>query len=184
MEIKEKNKTITCRSCKVSFEPLYHNGIIKSRYCIKCLVKKGKQKQWKEKKKELKEKLKTHSDWLNEFQEVFNKYIRLRDKGKPCISCGKPYGTFTESAGHYFSVGSSPSLRFNEDNVHLQCWFNCNKNKHGNIAEYTPHLIEKIGKERYDRLLRLRNDTLKLTIPEIQEKIKEYRLKIKQLESC
>lgn len=178
-------KLIKCRSCKKDFEPIYRNGIIKSRLCLSCIIGKAKHKVKKDKAKEreaVKEKLKTHSEWLNNLQEVFNKFIRLRDRGQPCISCLKPYGTFTESAGHYFSVGSSPNLRFNEDNAHLQCWFNCNKNKHGNIAEYTPNLIKKIGIERFNKLYEMKNEKLKLTIPEIKEKIKYYKLKIKELD--
>ena len=145
-------------------------------------MKKAKHKVKTDKAKErekIKEKLKTHSEWLNDLQKVFNTYIRLRDKGKPCISCGAIYGKYTPTAGHYFSVGSSPNLRFNEDNVHGQCWYNCNKNKHGNIAEYTPNLIDKIGIDRYNELLNNRNKPLMMSIPEIRNLIFFYKDKIK-----
>jgi len=36
-----------------------------------------------------KEKLKTRKDWLREAQAAFNSYIRERDRGLPCISCGR-----------------------------------------------------------------------------------------------
>lgn len=139
-----------------------------------------KVKSAKEKKVE-KEKLKTHKDYLKDFEKVFNEYIRKRDKGQPCISCQKPYGEFTESAGHYFPAGSNGSIRFDEDNVHLQCWFFCNKNRHGNQVEYLPNLIKKIGQQRFDELSERRNEPLKLSMPEIKEKIKHYKLKIKEL---
>lgn len=132
-------------------------------------------------KKKVLEKLETHSDWLNKLEKVFNAYIRERDKGQPCISCGKKYGTFTNSAGHYYPAGNYSFLRFNEDNVHLQCWFNCNKNKHGNISEYTPRLINKIGIERFNYLVENRHNELKLTIPEIKELIEVYKQKRKSL---
>lgn len=178
-------KLIKCRSCKKDFEPIYRNGIIKSRLCLSCLIGKAKHKVKKDKAKEreaVKDKLKTHSEWLNDLQKVFNTYIRLRDKGKPCISCGAIYGEYTPTAGHYFSVGSSPNLRFNEDNVHGQCWYNCNKNKHGNIAEYTPNLIEKIGVDRYNILLNNRNKPLMLSIHEIQNLMIVYKDKIKKMQ--
>lgn len=136
--------------------------------------------KYSERKKE-KEKLKTHKDYLKDFERVFNEFIRKRDKGKACISCGKPYGKFTKSAGHYFPAGDNPSIRFDEDNVHLQCWFNCNKNKHGNQAEYLPNLIKKIGQERFDILQRKRHESNKLSIEEIKIKITEYKLKTKEL---
>lgn len=127
--------------------------------------------------KEQKENLKTHKDWLKDLEKVFNAYIRKRDEGQPCISCGKPYGTFTNSAGHYFPGGSNPSIRFDEDNVHLQCWFDCNKNRHGNQAEYLPNLIKKIGQKRFDELCERRNESKKLSIPEIKVLIEHYKEK-------
>lgn len=174
-------KLIKCRSCKKDFEPIYRNGIIKSRLCLSCLIGKARHKVKKDKAKEreaVKEKLKTHSEWLNDLQKVFNTYIRLRDKGKPCISCGcSLVGKF--DAGHYFTVGAYPNIRFNEDNVHGQC-VHCNQHKHGNTTEYSLSLPMRIGIERYEHLLQIRNEPLKLTIEEIKEKIKYYKLKIKE----
>ena len=175
-------KRISCRGCKVEFEPFCRNGVLLSRYCVKCLVSKKQQqetKQWNREKKALKEKLKTHSGWLNDLQKVFNQYIRLRDKGKPCISCGCSLINKYD-AGHYFSVGAYPNIRFHEDNVHGQC-VACNQHKHGNTTEYSLSLPMRIGIERYEKLLETRADPLKLSIEEIKEKIKYYKLKIKEL---
>ena len=78
----------------------------------------------------------------------FHKYIRNRDEGKPCISCG----SFTTlQAGHFYSAGNNPSVRFNEDNVHGQCK-KCNYFLSGNLIPYRQNLIEKIGQERFDKL--------------------------------
>ena len=35
-----------------------------------------------------KERLKTYNDYIKEAQKEFNHYVRVRDKNKPCISCG------------------------------------------------------------------------------------------------
>ena len=78
----------------------------------------------------------------------FHKWIRLRDEGKPCISCGK-YRTL--EAAHYFSAGLHSIKKFDEDNVHGQCKY-CNRHLHGNLIEYRRGLIEKIGQEDYDAL--------------------------------
>ena len=77
-----------------------------------------------------------------------NKFIRNRDKDKPCISCGK-YTTL--QAGHFYSAGKHSSVRFNEDNVNGQC-LSCNFYKSGDLLNYRTNLIEKIGVDRFEKL--------------------------------
>jgi hypothetical protein len=88
-------------------------------------------------------------------QTAFNAFIRARDAGKPCISCGKPLGTEpnTYDAGHYRSVGSAPHMRFVEDNVHGQCK-HCNNYLGGNHVAYRLGLIERIGQSSVDMIER------------------------------
>lgn len=127
----------------------------------------------------MKERIKTRTEYLRELQQVFNQYIRLRDRGKPCISCGKSLqGKY--DAGHYYSVGSYPNLRFHEDNVHGQC-VECNQHKHGNLIEYGINLPKRIGAKRMDELANLRAGLLKLTKDEIVEQIKLYKQAVKNL---
>ena len=123
---------------------------------------------------------KRKQDYEKDLEKVFNKFIRLRDKDKPCISCDAKAGTYTLTAGHYFPAGSHKNVRFDEDNVHGQCWYNCNKNKHGNLSEYLPRLIERIGQERFDALTKRRNEPRRYTIPELKELIEDYKQKIKK----
>ena len=166
--------------CGNEFEPIYRNGILVSKMCINCVLAKVRTKKAKERKisdKQTKEKLKTKSDWLRELQTHVNRYIRFRDKDKPCISCGRSL-TDKFDAGHYFTVGAYPNLRFNEDNIWGQC-VACNQHKHGNISEYTPRLIERIGQERFDKLCEDRNKPLHLSVEEIKELIAIYKAKIK-----
>ena len=77
-------------------------------------------------------------------QKAFNAFIRERDHGQPCISCGITYGKM--EAGHYKTTGHAPELRFEALNCHLQC-SQCNNSKSGNIAAYRIGLIRKIGFE-------------------------------------
>jgi len=143
-------------------------------------AKKDVKKEWKKEKSKLKESLKTHKDYLSDLQKVFNKWIRLRDRNEPCISCNKRLtGKF--DAGHLFSVGAYPNIRFNEDNVHGQC-VACNQHRHGNVNEYMVNLPKRIGQERFNKLLQDRNTTLKLTIPEIKEMMIYYKQKIVSLQ--
>jgi hypothetical protein len=132
-------------------------------------------------KKAILDSIKSHSKWLNDLQKVFNTYIRLRDADQPCISCNRPLkGKY--DAGHFFSVGAYPNLRFNEDNVHGQC-VHCNQHKHGAISEYAINLPERIGMYRFESLKIKRTQPLKLSIPDIKEMIDYYKLKVKRLKS-
>lgn len=143
----------------------------------KSNVTKQNQKAWNKEKKIRKERLKTHKDYLNDLQKIFNTYIRKRDKGKPCVSCGcKVEGN--GHASHFFSVGSHPNLRFNEDNVHVSC-VECNLHKHGNLAEYSIRLPKRIGPDAFNSLLTRKNIPNKLNIAELKLLIQDYKIKLK-----
>lgn len=138
-------------------------GQLKAFCCIEHLLEwakseKGKQftkKAFRKDTKERKEKLKTRSDYMREAQIAFNAYIRARDRGKNCVSCGaiqgdiKHGGTF--DAGHYRSVGSAPHMRFNVFNCHAQCK-KCNNHLSGNAIEYRKSLLRKYGSAFTERL--------------------------------
>lgn len=121
-----------------------------------------------------KESLKTAGDYIKEAQAAVNKYIRLRDHGEPCISCGslpeqKAGGTM--DAGHYRSRGAASHLRFNVLNIHAQC-VKCNRFNSGNAIDYRINLIKKIGVELVDKL-EADNQPRKFTI--------EYLKRIKRI---
>lgn len=127
------------------------------------------------------ESLKTLSEHLREAQQVFNAYIRERDKDQPCISCGRHHeGQY--HAGHYLSVGARPNLRFEENNVNKQCQ-PCNTHLSGNLVNYRIRLIEKIGASIVERLesdqepRRYRIDDARQIKAEYRQKLKELRLR-------
>lgn len=100
--------------------------------------------------KERKEAIKSRSDWAKEAQTAFNAFIRARDDGLPCISCGRHHqGQW--HAGHYLSTGARPELRYTESNVHRQC-APCNTHLSGNAVLYRIGLIARIGLEEVERL--------------------------------
>ncbi|MGY6771963.1 recombination protein NinG [Gallibacterium sp. ZY190522] len=105
--------------------------------------------------KAYKEANKTHNDLIKEAQSAVNKYIRMRDENKECISCGTPLvgkrhgGGF--DAGHYRSVGSAPHLRFYTLNIHGQCR-RCNLWESGNHDQYRIGLIERLGNEKVEAI--------------------------------
>ncbi len=130
------------------------------------------------------EEMKSVPQLIQEAQDAFNLFIRLRDDGGSCFTCGKPIkrggvgGGF--DAGHVRPRSAAPHLRFNEDNCHGQC-------KHCNAPGGTlPHVmraraIERIGLDRY---LALENDNRvhKWQRDELREIRDTYRAKARQLE--
>ncbi|MER1959826.1 recombination protein NinG [Proteus vulgaris] len=144
-------------------------------------LKKEKQKKEREEKDKLKSRklaVKPLSYFTKQAQTAFNAFIRERDKDEPCISCGR-FHEGQYHAGHYRTTGANPELRFDEDNVHKQC-APCNNHLSGNIENYTPRLIEKIGQERFDRLMG--SHELPKWKREDYERIRDhYRKKLKEL---
>lgn len=181
----QKVKEKKCAVCLEKFTPRLTTQRVCSPKCAHIFAKEKIEKKekanWEKEKKIRKEKLMSRSEWLNICQKVFNTYIRMKEQNEACISCGTK-ANVQYAAGHFFSVGAFPNVRFDEDNVHKQCNNYCNCKLSGNIVNYRPALIKKIGQKRFDELeFRARNGELKLSIPEIKEKIVEYKQKIKNL---
>ena len=167
-----------CKNCKERFNPAHFN----QKYCFKkeCTniwIESEKEKQWKKKKAKLKQDLMTVQDYVKIAQQVFNKYIRERDKGLPCISCGKK--PLKENAGHFFNANNHWNVRFDEYNVHLQCE-HCNTFLSGNLINYRENLIKKIGVEQYKELEDRAKVTRKFTVEELKEIINIYKNKLKK----
>ena len=120
---------------------------------------------------------------LKQTQIVFNEFIRLRDKDKPCVSSGFPLGVQYD-AGHCYSVKQFSGLRFNEFNVHAQS-IGDNRFNEGNVEQYILNLESRIGSEQADILKELavqeKRNPKKWTIEEVLEIKKEYQTKLKAL---
>jgi hypothetical protein len=152
-----KIKPKTCRECKQKFLPV--RAIQPVCNDFKCMVAYAnrsaekaalaREKKAKREHKEKLEKAKTLTQHLEEAQRWFNKWVRLRDMkaGYGCISCGTK-ANVQYAAGHYRTRKAAPHLRFNPDNVWLQCNSYCNRHLSGNITEYRIELIKRIGEER------------------------------------
>ena len=146
-----------CKVCKTQYTPRRAFECWCSPECALVIAEQRKAKAEALKAKEQRkaenvkrEALKSKAELANDAQIEVNKYVRLRDAGKPCISCGSLTAE-TYQAGHYLSRGARPELRFDLDNIHAQC-VHCNLHKGGNASEYRLRLIERIGLERVERL--------------------------------
>ena len=126
---------------------------------------------------------KNTSQLIKQLQPIFNKFIRLRDKGKPCISCGLHKDNM--QCGHYFAVGSCSGLRFDEDNTASECVKDNNFNE-SHLIGYGDNLLLRIGKDRLrglkQRAEAYKREGVKWSRIDLREKIEYYKEKVKELE--
>jgi hypothetical protein len=126
-----------------------------------------------------KEALKTRREWLKEAQIAVNRYVRLRDKDKPCVSCGTTTAAQWD-AGHYMSAGGHPALRLNPLNIQKQCSV-CNAHKSGNLVLFRRELINRVGLEKVE-WLEGPHPPAKWTIEELKQIKTEYTRMVRELE--
>lgn len=171
----KKTRKTKCPECKQLFIKERQFQVICNNF--ECAIAHGKKILSQQKNKEKKELNQNSKKYLlAKAQEVFNKFIRMRDENEHCISCGHS-GDRQFHAGHYRPSGRNEELRFNEDNCHKQCE-RCNRQLSGNLTPYRIALINKIGLEKVE-LLESCNNVKKFTIEELKEIIKKYKLKLK-----
>lgn len=181
-----KPKTCKNPACRASFVPQRLGQAVCSPKCALATVEVQKAKEKKSLAqagrrdiKVRKEKLKSRADHLKDTQHAFNAWIRARDAGQPCISCGTT-ADVQYCAGHYRTTAASPELRFEPLNVHLQCNRNCNMGKSGNLLGYRPGLIEKIGIHAVE-WLEGPHEPKKYTVEQLKAMTAEYRAKTREL---
>lgn len=170
-----------CSICRAEYERKYMSQPTCGDSICKTELRRQKERQKAEREniRLRKEKIKSRREWLDDFQAVFNRYIVLRD-GKVCISCGTQNPNIQYCAGHYRSRGAAPQHRFNEMNVHSQCNHHCNMKLSGNIVNYRPALIKKIGLAAVEALEN-DNSARYYAIEDLREGIAKYKAKIKDL---
>ena len=181
-------QTKKCKACSEIFIPARPLQRVCSASCAlkhaRALTEKKQAKEQAQERKATREKLQalqTKPQLLKKAQTAFNAFIRARDAGKPCISCGRPLGTEpnTYDCGHYRSVGSAPHMRFVEDNAHGQCK-HCNNHLAGNHVEYRKGLIERVG-ARTVELIEADSTLRKYTHEGLIEIARHYREQARKL---
>lgn len=120
------------------------------------------------------------SYWMKRAQMAFNAFIRARDAGLPCVSCGHPDdGSRQRHASHFRSVGACSSMRFHPDNVWAACSI-CNNHLSGNVANFKTKLIAMLGAERVE-WIESQPKVRRYTREELEGIEAEYRAKLKAL---
>lgn len=180
-----KSKKCQNAECRAEFVPQRMGQKACSPTCAVSLVQAGRAKAERKEIREAKQKAKTRGQWVKETQAEFNRWIRCRDAGKPCISCGsmpeQRYGG-TMDCGHYRSTGSAPGLRFTPENAASQC-VKCNRYLGGNSVQFRAGLIARIGLAAVEAL---EDDQAprKYSIEELKAMKAEYARKRRELETA
>lgn len=181
-----------CKVCGTQFTPTRPMQAVCSLSCAVDLSRaKNAEKKRKEARKQHladKERVKSRKTLMREAITAFNAYIRERDIGLPCPTCGRPEAIVQADppltggvwhAGHFQSTGSAPEKRFFEDNVHRQCAA-CNRPGGHTREQYETTLRQRLGDERVDAVL-APIPPAKLTQDDLRDIRNKYRRKRKEL---
>lgn len=130
--------------------------------------------------------LKPRTYWYGQLQKVINQWVvHIRDKGKPCCTCGTSDPSIKYDAGHCFPVGRGgrDPRRFEPTNLHLQCSIQCNVHGSGMRHEYERFLIKEYGQNKFDWLKNESNFPLLKDrfqdVDSIKEEISRYKAILK-----
>ncbi len=187
------NQKIIVRKCKCCKTPFTPTRPLQNWCSVDCAVTLGQQAIAKKKakdlaadRKETRQKLdamRTKPQLVKLVEKAFNRFIRARDFGRPCISCGRPHDPTPNAwdAGHYRSVGSAKHMQFVEDNVHGQCK-HCNHRLGGNHVAYRANLIQRIGLAAVERI-EADNTVRKYTHKGLIEMARHYNAEARKLKN-
>jgi phage FluMu protein Com len=98
-----------------------------------------------------------------------------------CVSCGKLMHYSEAHAGHFISRRHM-SVRWDEQNVHVQCP-RCNTFLDGALDEYSRFILDKYGRETLDALLASKHETKKWLRDELQTLIAFYESAAREYEA-
>lgn len=193
-----KPKQRKCKECRKPYTP--HGMVLVCSFdcavaygkkaAAKSAAKKNKEQAKRDKEQKAKERKQkadfrlTDTKWLKAKAEYYcNKYIRLRDAGKGCKSCGTKKPDIQYCAGHFIPVGRCIPLRYDERNIHLQCNSYCNRHLSGNLTAYEAALRRDLGDEVVE-WLKGPHEPVRYRAEDYLLIIAEYKQKIKSLKTC
>jgi Bacteriophage Lambda NinG protein len=171
-----------CKNCFNVFEKQRSLQYCCSMICAiehqKKMKKKLELSDWKKRKENIKESLQTLSDLKRILQDDINRLVRMIDYDQLCISSQRR--PIKRNAGHYYSVGAHPELRYNLLNIFLQSEHD-NSHLSGNLLQYRENVKLLFGKKFLSELESLPSvhKSINLTKDDIKEFIKATREVIK-----
>lgn len=90
-----------------------------------------------------------------------------------CYTCDRT-GPWKEFQTGHFVGGRNNSVLFNEECVRIQC-VACNIFLHGNYQVYTIRMIQEVGLEKVEELLKLKRQDKKMTYEDYEEVYLNYK---------
>jgi len=115
--------------------------------------------------------------------KLFSEWIRRRDaddQGRVyCYTCDELMHWSAMQAGHLLD-GRNNSILFNVDCVRVQCPA-CNIWKSGNKESFIPRYIDEMGRDKFEEMKQIKNQTVKYSISDYEEMIAEFKKELEAL---
>lgn len=176
MQKRIKNKKCKNEGCGKEFKPFNSLQRACSPVCeSEIIIRKAKEKEERREKNQGNQ-LKVY---LESTKTICHAYIRLRDRGKNCISCNKPWSKDFQ-AGHLFSGGGHSNVKFNEENINGQCP-SCNSSSVFDVEKYIVEFEKRYSPEEFEVLRAQAYEEKRWTVEELKSLGIYYRNKIKEL---
>ena len=116
----------------------------------------------------------TKKQLKNKLWKLVSLYVR--SKSPYCYTCGKFIPEMkNRHAGHFWSKGGHEATRFDLENVRTQC-VNCNLFQSGYLAMFSVKLLQEIGEQRFMKLKRRANTSVKWDTLELEKEIEKMKL--------
>lgn len=119
-------------------------------------------------------KLKSFKSLKKHAWDLMSRYVRIRDLGLGCITCGKKIPYNKAQGGHFVHRNH---LDFNFRNINMQC-VRCNFHLSGAPGEYAVALDKKYGIGTAESLLAMKNIIHKFSRTELEIIIEDLNNKI------
>ena len=146
----------------------------------------GHKKKKAHEKRELKARkkaLKPRTALYNKLGAVVNQWVvHVRDKGKPCYTCGTTNPYIKYDAGHFHTRKARSDIRFELMNIAKQCSRECNQYGSGMRLEFEKNIARDHGQLMVE-WLKIRKPPLDQQFPTtecIEEEIKRFKFLIRK----
>ena len=190
-----------CRYCKAEIPkvkdcttPYQRAGYCHAEHMARYGLEKARAQMRRKEEREAKAKRKKHQEdkkrvnrtaRLDVLQSLKNQYVvEIRDANEPCCTCGTTNPNIKYDAGHCFTRGARPDIRYELTNIHKQCSVRCNVYASGDKGTHKAFITQKYGE---DHLAKLEDQSqwpsLKEQFPDwqsIEAEIKRWRAIIRE----
>lgn len=111
-----------------------------------------------------------HKDWLQKLQADINHLVRVIDNEHDCISQKTAWEDNMMDAGHFYSRGGSPVIRFHLLNIWAQSKY-ANNHLGGDYGNFRMNLVDLYGEDKVAIIdeLKVSEVSRKWVIPELKD---------------